>query len=582
MTSPSQALRTYLDEVSRLRRSKSAVAETSYYPALQQLLGDFGSHLTPKRTAITHPALGSYGGGMPDNALYEKDTGVLVAPVEAKPADWDLAAIIARRQVRGYARSYGGGRVVVTNLRHVAIAELDAAGRLQFIRQPVALVATPGELDAVHPTPAPTAAADLASLLNAGTATRGTVKDPEMLAQLLAFHAKGMLERVTTTPDHLQLLGAVRRALRDGLGMDLDETFLVPTVVQTLVYGIFASWLDHEAAQGAYDWRADTARLRPVAAADLFHEILHPSFLAHCPLDDELARIARILEWVDRPRFLSMFDQGAIEYFYEPFLAAFDPDLRQKLGVWYTPREVADYMVARADHHVRHDLGIADGIADPSVKLLDPACGTGTFLLAALRHIYAFHENHGQPAFVCEQAVKDAARDRLFGFEVLPAALVITHIGIARWLHHHNAGLGSADRLQVLLSNALLEWGTGRMPTIRLAGMEEDHSRSRAVKQDEDILVVFGNPPYEGFSMAENREESALLSDWTRTLQRDWGVRKHRLGDLYVRFWRIAVRRIAEVSGRGVVTFITNGKWLHGAPRYFAWVTEMSSLPTVR
>jgi predicted helicase len=94
--------------------------------------------------------------------------------------------------------------------------------------------------------------------------------------------------------------------------------------------------------------------------------------------------------------------------------------------------------------------------------------------------------------------------------------------------------------------------------------MERDHSRAREVKHDENVLVVIGNPPYEGYSMAENREESQLLGDWTRPLLRDWGVRKHRLGDLYVRFWRIAVRRIAEITDRGVVSFITNGKWLHG------------------
>jgi Type ISP C-terminal specificity domain/N-6 DNA Methylase len=564
MPTPAQVIRTYLDEVSRLRRTGQAVAETSYYPAVHELLSGIGGSLSPRRTALTHPALGTYGGGMPDNALYDADTGVLVIPIEIKPAETDLASIIARKQVVGYARSYGGGRVLVTNLRHFGVAELDSTGALAFTSTPVELVAAAANLDPVHPIALPNVEAALPGLLTAGTATRATVKDPEMLAALLAFHAKAILDQVLATKDHRQLLSTIHQAFKEGLGMELDAEFLVPTVVQTLVYGIFASWLDHDPGHGTYEWRRDTQTLRPLAAADLFHQIMSPGFTQACPIDTRLDSVAGVLDWVDKPQFSSQFDQGAIEYFYEPFLAAFDIDLRQKLGVWYTPQEIADYMVARADHHVRNDLGIPDGLADPSVFILDPACGTGTFLLAALRHIYAFHEARNEPEYFCQEAVRQAATTRLFGFEVLPAALVITHIGVSRWLKLRGATLGPSDRLEAMLTNSLLEWGTGRIPPIPLTGMEEDHTRAMHVKHDENVLVVVGNPPYEGYSAAENREELELLADWTAPLLNDWGVRKHRLGDLYVRFWRIGVRRIAEITNRGVVSFITNGKWLHG------------------
>jgi hypothetical protein len=76
------------------------------------------------------------------------------------------------------------------------------------------------------------------------------------------------------------------------------------------------SWLDHDlAAQGAYDWRRDTQTLRPLAAADLFHQIMSPAFTQACPLDARLDAVARVLEWVDQPMFSMQFDQGAIEYF---------------------------------------------------------------------------------------------------------------------------------------------------------------------------------------------------------------------------------------------------------------------------
>ena len=94
---------------------------------------------------------------------------------------------------------------------------------------------------------------------------------------------------------------------------------------------------------------------------------------------------AAALDRVDRDAFFERFNEGeAVPYFYEPFLEAFDPDLRKQLGVWYTPTEVVRYMVARVDRALKDDLGIADGLAAENVYVLDPCCGTGA-LLAEVR-----------------------------------------------------------------------------------------------------------------------------------------------------------------------------------------------------
>ena len=76
-----------------------------------------------------------------------------------------------------------------------------------------------------------------------------------------------------------------------------------------------------------------------------------------------------------------------MQYFYEPFLEAFDPELRKELGVWYTPPEIVKYMVARVDTVLREELDIADGLADPRVVVLDPCCGTGAYLVEVLNKI---------------------------------------------------------------------------------------------------------------------------------------------------------------------------------------------------
>jgi len=71
---------------------------------------------------------------------------------------------------------------------------------------------------------------------------------------------------------------------------------------------------------------------------------------------------------------------GALTYFYEPFLEAFDPELRKELGVWYTPPEIVRYQVHKVEQILREDLDCRHGFADERVVVLDPCCGTGAAL----------------------------------------------------------------------------------------------------------------------------------------------------------------------------------------------------------
>ena len=130
----------------------------------------------------------------------------------------------------------------------------------------------------------------------------------------------------------------------------------------------------------------------------------------------------------DRAAFFGQFAAaGAVQYFYEPFLQAFDPELRKQLGVWYTPPEIVRYMVARVDAVLREELGIADGLADPQVFILDPCCGTGAYLTEVLRHIKARLDEQGLGGLAGAR-LKQAALERVFGFELLPAPYVVAHL----------------------------------------------------------------------------------------------------------------------------------------------------------
>ena len=149
----------------------------------------------------------------------------------------------------------------------------------------------------------------------------------------------------------------------------------------------------------------------------------------------------------------------AVPYFYEPFLEAFDPQLRKQLGVWYTPTEVVRYMVARVDRALKDDLDIPEGLAAENVYVLDPCCGTGAFLAEVLRRIATNLEGQGLGALAGAR-VKQAATTRVFGFEIMPAPFVVAHLQVGLTMQDLDAPLADdgEERAGVFLTNALTGW----------------------------------------------------------------------------------------------------------------------------
>ena len=268
---------------------------------------------------------------------------------------------------------------------------------------------------------------------------------------------------------------------------------------------------------------------------------------------------------VDRSSFFTRFREGeAVPYFYEPFLESFDPGLRKQLGVWYTPAEVVRYMVARVDKALKDDLDIADGLAAENVYVLDPCCGTGAYLSEVLRHVATNLEGRGLGALTGAR-VKQAATERVFGFEILPAPFVVAHLQVGLTMQDLGAPLADdgAERPGVFLTNALTGWEPRTTKPLPFPELEEERDRAERVKQEAPVLVILGNPPYNGFAgMAV--EEERELSEAYRTTKRVRRPEGQGLNDLYVRFFRMAERRIAEKTGRGVVCFISNYSWLDG------------------
>ena len=537
------ALSDYL-EACRQTHANPLTTERSYYSALEALFDACSD------AAISaHSELSLAGGDRPDLGICESGAPVLL--VEVKLPDVPADALLRLEQARRYADALGGW-VLATNLNDFVLGRVQD-GELAEVRRVRLCDGDPF----ADPPPRPTAGAEqrLRDLLAAGCAERRAIREPSELARLLAAHARALVEALPQGG-----LASIKRGFEDWLKADLDDEFLVPTTVQAIVYGMFTTWLESD-APGEFQWRHTRDELSVDVIAEIVYAALPPAVVTERSVRLLLEGVAGVLRRVDRNALAEAFDDRAIEYFYEPFLAEFDPALRDTLGVWYTPPEIAAYQVARADHHLKADLGIGAGLADDSVVVLDPAAGTGTYLAAVYDYLHgAFVDQGNSPS--------EAAKTRLVGFEILPAALLIGVLHLRRILRRHGVPLASGERPAIYLTNSLGGWFDADDPdqmALPWDAARKEVETANRYKRDERVLVVLGNPPWQGYSSAPpSTDEEQLVRPWIDPLWREWGVRKHRLNDLYIRFWAAAARRITQFTGTGVVSLISNRKWLAG------------------
>ena len=584
----------YLGDLRRIRASGGATGERSGYGPLANLLNEIGSELRPKVFCVGE--LADQGAGHPDFGLYaakqvqrggqpKDDQLPEHGVVEVKSAEDDAWLTAESAQVSRYWGRYR--LVLVTNYRDFLLVGEDSNGnpaRLESFR--LAADAEDFERQLEKPRAfAGQVGVGLGEYLRRVLSHQARLAEPRDLAELLASHARDALARVEAAEDELGAaaspLATVRAALEEALGVQFKgeqgARFFRSTLVQTLFYGVFSAWVlwarQTPPPRGTFNWHEAVWHLRAPVLRALFQQLSDPGRLQPLGLVEVLDWTAAALNRVEREAFFAKFSEGqAVPYFYEPFLQAFDPALRKQLGVWYTPPEVVRYMVARVDKALKDDLGIAEGLAAENVYVLDPCCGTGAYLAETLRRIADNLQGQGLGALTGAR-VKQAATERVFGFEIMPAPFVVAHLQVGLTMQDLDAPLAEngAERAGVFLTNALTGWEPHAQKPLPFPELEEERDRAERVKQDAPILVILGNPPYNGFAGVAIDEEQDLL-DAYRTASRVHLPDIRALHDLYVRFFRMAERRIAEKTGQGVVCFISNYSWLDG--RSFAGMRE--------
>jgi hypothetical protein len=414
-------------------------------------------------------------------------------------------AVADSQQVAGYLKTYG--IVLVTNLRSFVIVDRGPDGR-PTPREAFHLVANEQEFwrqKAAHPRiAADERGPQFLEFIKRACLHAAPLAKPKDLAWFVASYARDALARVERQKE-LPALQSVRAALEEALGMkftdEKGEHFFRSTLVQTLFYGVFSAWVrwhrDHPGtgtftntggSQTALKFDRQKAEwsLHVPFIRVLYEEVAKPSRLGPLGLVELLDWTAAALNRVSRGEFFQSFeDEHAVQYFYEPFLEAYDPDLRKELGVWYTPREIVKYQVARVDTVLREELGLARGLADENVVVLDPCCGTGAYLVEVLRSIAATLRDEGGDALVAND-LKKAAINRVFGFEIMPAPFVVAHLQLGLTLQSAGVPLAESERVGVYLTNALTGWEPpkGVKQHLLWTELEEERDAADHVKRD--------------------------------------------------------------------------------------------------
>ena len=465
----------YLEDLRRVRASGGATAERSTYAALANLFDSIGATLSPKVVCV--PELADQGAGHPDFGLYAASQVQRGTPrqgqtpecgvVEVKPPDDDTLLIAEGDQVSRYWDRYR--LVLVTNTHDFVLLGSDTNGNPARL-ETFSLADSDAAFGSMLQRPRASArevGAALGEYLCRALSHPATIVEPRDLAWLLASYARDGLARVEAAGDTSSLV-TVRSALEDALGVKFEgergAEFFRSTLVQTLFYGIFSAWVlwsrKTPTPNGPFNWHDATWELRVPVLRSLYYQLANPGQLEPLGLVEVLEWTAAALDRVDREAFFEKFDEGeAVQYFYEPFLEAFDPKLRKRLGVWYTPTEVVRYMVARVDKALKDDLGIDEGLAAENVYVLDPCCGTGAYVSEVLRRIAENLQGSGLGALVGSR-VKQAATKRVFGFEIMPAPFVVAHLQVGLTMQDLDAPLSEdgTERAGIFFTNALTGW----------------------------------------------------------------------------------------------------------------------------
>jgi len=372
---------------------------------------------------------------------------------------------------------------------------------------------------------------------------------------------------------------AYRNEFKRMLLNEIDNAQFADLYAQTITYGLFASrYYSFQKDPTSVFKRSDASDLIPNSnplLKQFFDSISKSSDLDQAInlVIDDITMILSNTDMKDIIANLKLANNDIVIHFYETFLEHYDPALRASMGVWYTPVEVVDYIVKGVDSILKDKFNIADGISSSEkqdftyiqnkktilkkdvhkVQILDPATGTGNFLNSTINFI---KNNFQYPSLWKEYVNKDLI-PRLNGFELMMPSYVMAHMKMYELLKDC---LNADDRFNIYLTNTLN--GSVDIPQTALLSvsdliyqLHEEALGANRVREEQPVMVIMGNPPYNGASTNQSDFITSLMSDYY--LKGSSGA----LNDDYIKFIRYGQHLIGQ-NGSGVLAYISNNSFL--------------------
>jgi len=436
-----------------------------------------------------------------------------------------------------------------------------------------------------------------------------TAKDLSIRLAALARDIRDRITRALVIESETGPLKRLMHAFQEALVHNLDEAAFADMYAQTIAYGLLSARITDPDKRTADDF-AGHLRTSP------FLRELMETFLkvggrqgkaGGSGVDFDELGVSEVIDLLDDANMEAVvrdFGKGKIDedpviHFYEHFLREYNQEMRVKRGVFYTPRPVVSYIVRSVDELLRTEFGLEDGLADtatwgemaqrhpelklpnlsedsahprlldpehPFVQILDPATGTGTFLVEVIEIIHqtmtakwaAQGKSKNQVEALWNNYVPRHLLPRLHGYELLMAPYAIAHLKVGLKLHETGYRFGSDERARIYLTNALEPGSDKQITTAMLPALAHEALVVNAIKRDQRFTVVIGNPPYSS-SICEPEWLMRRLDDWKHGLNET----KSDLNREEWKFLRFAQHH-CQTTGAGIVGLIINRDFLDG------------------
>ena len=564
-------LNTYFKEIHKIYTGGD-FREESFYPTLKTLIENCFQLLQMKSGANVLVLPKKTEVGIPDFRVDKN--GEIIGYIEAKQPDANLREIEDTEQLKRYINSLPN--LILTNFlefklfrngRHIDKVEVGRQNTLQSLRLPP----IPENIDLFYEflekffsfsTPEIQKSSDLSVEL---------AKRTRFLEQILQEELLRENEEVTR----------FYKAFQEELIGSLTVERFADLYAQTITYGLFAARMKVQDG-----FTRETAWKFIPESIPLLKEIFYSMTGPHFPesmiwiVDD----INQVLEKANTSSILKEFkttrwDEDPVIHFYETFLATYNPLERERLGVYYTPLPVVSYIVRSVHKLLKEKFGKSEGLATSDVTLLDPAAGTLTFVVQAIKQVQNELEERKKEGLI-NSYIEEHILPHFHAFEILVAPYTVGHFKVSMVLEDMGYTFKDGERFQFYLTNTL-EMKEPKQTSF-LIDLTKEGQEAKRIKEKVPILVVLGNPPYsvssenksifiEGGRVPYKKSKNnkilkykhvpGLMDDYKEDVKNERNIQP--LSDDYIKFIRFAHWKI-EQAGKGIFGYISNNSYLSG------------------